>query len=79
MERTIKCKSNHLCIALFTCCLFIRFGDHLFNNTVATNMLHVVSSTDADELQTARIMAAQLVSFTFVLVIYIYRSKKEGE
>ena len=42
-------------------------------------MLHVVSSTGADKLQIARIMAAQLVSFAFVLVIYIYRSRKEGE
>ena len=59
--------------------LWVGLGDHLFNNTVATNMLHVVSSTGADKLQIARIMAAQLVSFTFVLVIYIYRSRKEGE
>ena len=59
--------------------LWVGLGDHLFNNTVATNMLHVVSSTGADKLQIARIMAAQLVSFAFVLVIYIYRSRKEGE
>ena len=59
--------------------LWVGLGDHLFNNTVATNMLHVVSSTGADKLQIVRIMAAQLVSFTFVLVIYIYRSRKEGE
>ena len=59
--------------------LWVGLGDHLFNNTVATNMLHVVSSTGADELQIVRIMAAQLVSFIFVLVIYIYRSRKEGE
>lgn len=59
--------------------VWVGLGDHLFNNTVATNMLHVVSSTGADELQIVRIMAAQLVSFIFVLVIYIYRSRKEGE
>ena len=156
MRRTIKCNTNHLCIAVFTFCLLVRFdeyflietdktaigenvlhkvaaflfgvwhivmplrsyvngemsfaamalmsigyiilagimgikwglltrmtgnlwvglGDHLFNNTVATNMLHVVSSTGADELQIVRIMAAQLISFAFVLVIYIQEQKK---
>ena len=51
-------------------------GDHLFNNTVAANMLHVVSLTGADELQIVRIMAAQFISFAFVLVIYSYRNRK---
>ncbi len=52
------------------------FGDHLFNNTVATNMLHVVSLKGADELQIVRIMVAQLISFAFVLTIYYYKNKK---
>ena len=52
-------------------------GDHLLNNTVATNMMHVISLNGADELQIVRIMAAQLISFTFVLVIYVYRSRKK--
>ena len=52
-------------------------GDHLFNNTVATNMLHVISLNGADELQIVRIMAAQLISFTFVLAIYVCRSRKK--
>ena len=49
-------------------------GDHLFNNTVVTNMLHVISLNGADELQIVRIMAAQLISFTFVLAIHTYRT-----
>ena len=56
--------------------LWVGLGDHLFNNTVATNMLHVVSSAGADELQIVRIMAAQLISFVFVLSIYGYRRRK---
>lgn len=52
------------------------FGDHLFNNTVAANMLHVVSLKGADELQIVRIMAAQMISFAVVVVIYFYRNKK---
>ena len=52
-------------------------GDHLFNNTVATNMLHVISLNGAVELQIVRIMAAQIISFAFVLVIYVYRSGKK--
>ena len=52
-------------------------GDHLFNNTVATNMLHVISLNGADELQIVRIMAAQIISFAFVLAIYVYKSRKK--
>ena len=55
-------------------------GDHLLNNTIATNMLHVVSQNGADELQILRIMAAQLISFAFVLGIHVrcYRSNRKG-
>lgn len=48
---------------------------HLFNNTVATNVLHVVSLKGADELQIVRIMAAQIVSFVFVLTFYYYKNR----
>ena len=54
--------------------LWAGLGDHLFNNTVATNMLHVVSQNGADELQIVRIMAAQIISFVFVLMIHAYRT-----
>ena len=50
--------------------IWVGLGDHLFNNTVATNMLHVISLKGADELQIVRIMVAQMISFAFVLVIY---------
>lgn len=50
--------------------LWAGLGDHLFNNTVATNMLHVVSLKGADELQIVRIMTAQIISFAFVLFKY---------
>ena len=56
--------------------LWAGLGDHLFNNTVATNMLHVVSLNGADELQIVRIMAAQVISFTVVLAIHTYRTTK---
>lgn len=49
--------------------IWVGLGDHLFNNTVATNMLHVISAKGTDELQIVRIMAAQIISFVFVLVI----------
>ncbi len=35
--------------------LWAGLGDCLFNNTVAANMLHVVSLKGADELQIVRI------------------------
>ena len=55
--------------------LWAGLGDHLFNNTVATNMLHVVSLKGADELQIVRIMAAQIISFVFVLMVYYYKNR----
>ena len=56
--------------------LWAGLGDHLFNNTVATNMLHVVSLNGADKLQIVRIMAAQIISFAVVLAIHTYRTTK---
>ena len=56
--------------------IWIGLGDHLFNNTVATNMMHVVSQNGADELQIVRIMAAQIISFAIVMVIHTYREAK---
>ncbi len=50
-------------------------GDHLFNNTVAANMLHVVSQNGADKLQIVRIMAAQIISFAFVIAIYYCKKR----
>ena len=50
--------------------IWVGLGDHLLNNTVATNMLHVVSLKGSDELQVVRIMAAQLLSFALVLAGY---------
>ena len=55
--------------------LWAGLGDHLFNNTIATNMLHVISLTGADEWQIVRIMAAQIISFAFVLVLYHCRNR----
>lgn len=58
--------------------LWVGLGDHLFNNTVATNMLHVISQTGADELQILRIMVAQMLSLAFVLAIHCNRTRREN-
>lgn len=57
--------------------IWVGLSEHLFNNTVATNILHVVSLNGADELQIVRIMVAQIISFAFVLVIYCLGKRKE--
>ncbi|MCI9625020.1 MAG: CPBP family intramembrane metalloprotease [Lachnospiraceae bacterium] len=57
--------------------LWAGLGDHLFNNTVAANMLHVVSQNGVDELQIVRIMAAQIISFAFVLRQWRYERSFE--
>ena len=56
--------------------IWVGLGDHLFNNTVAANMLHVISVKGTDELQIVRIMAAQIISFVFVLIIHYYKNRK---
>ena len=50
--------------------LLIGIGDHLFNNIIATNVLHIVTNTGADELQIVRILIAQIISFMIVCLIY---------
>lgn len=56
--------------------LWAGLGDHLFNNVVATNLLHVVSNTGADEWQIVRILLAQVISFVIVAVIYSKNREK---
>lgn len=54
--------------------LWMGLGDHLFNNVIVTNLLHVVSENDADSMQIVRILIGQLVSFILVIIYY----KKRG-
>lgn len=56
--------------------VWMGLGDHLLNNTIGTNMLHVVSGNGADELQIVRIMLAQMISFIFVWVIYRHKKQR---
>ena len=45
MERSIKCKPNNLCIAIFTLCLSVRFIEYFLIETdqtvVGENVLHI--------------------------------------
>ncbi len=50
--------------------LWMGLGDHLFNNVVVTNLLHVVSNGEADSMQIVRILIGQLISFVVVMVYY---------
>ncbi len=45
-------------------------GDHLFNNLVVTNLLHIVTNTGADEFLIVRVAAGQILSFLMVLILY---------
>lgn len=48
--------------------LWMGLGDHLLNNVVVTNLLHVISNGEADHLQIVRIMIGQLLSFSAVML-----------
>lgn len=51
-----------------TSSLWMGLGDHLFNNVIVTNLLHVVSNNEADSMQIVRILIGQLISFAIVMV-----------
>lgn len=51
---------------------------HFVNNAIV-NLLHVVSATGADEMQTVRIAIAQALSCILVLVVFIAKRKKVFE
>ncbi|MEA4971036.1 MAG: CPBP family intramembrane glutamic endopeptidase [Candidatus Pelethousia sp.] len=56
-------------LAKMTGSLWMPMADHFVNNTIV-NILHVVTLSGADELQTMRIAAAQTISFLVVLLLY---------
>lgn len=58
--------------------LWIGMGDHLFNNVIVTNLLHVVSSGEADSLQIVRVMFGQIISFVIVCLYYKKQKKRTG-
>lgn len=55
--------------------LWMGFGDHLFNNVIVTNLLHVVSNNQADSMQLVRILIGQILSFSIVM-LYCKKTKK---
>lgn len=59
-----------------TSSLWMGLGDHLFNNVIVTNLLHVISNNEADSMQIVRILIGQLMSFAIVMVYYRKNSKR---
>lgn len=57
--------------------LWVGLGDHLFNNVVATNLVHVITENEADSMQIVRIIVAQLLSF--VIVTFAYKKYMKAE
>ncbi len=53
--------------------LYAGMADHFVNNTII-NILHVVSISEIDQLQTIRISIAQTVSFIIVFIVYYYKT-----
>ncbi len=50
--------------------LWMGLGDHLFNNVIVTNLLHVISNSEADSMQIIRIMIGQILSFSIIMICY---------
>jgi len=58
--------------------LWMGLGDHLFNNVIVTNLVHVISNNEADSMQIVRIMTGQILSFSIVLVYYLRHRQRHG-
>lgn len=58
--------------------LWMPMADHFVNNTIV-NLVHVVTTTGADELLVMRITIAQTVSFLIVVLIYIKSKASEKQ
>lgn len=58
--------------------LWMGLGDHLFNNVIVTNLVHVISNNEADNMQIVRILLGQLISFVIVLVFYMKKNKRKN-
>lgn len=58
--------------------LWVGLGDHLFNNVIVTNLLHVISNGEADSMQIVRIMTGQILSFVLVMLYYRKTIKKRA-
>ena len=65
-------------LAKITGSLFAGMADHFVNNTII-NILHVISITEIDQLQTIRISIAQTVSFIIILIIYLRTRTKSDK
>ena len=55
--------------------LWVGLGDHLFNNVIVTNLLHVISNSEADSMQIVRIIIGQILSFSIIMLCYRKTSK----
>jgi len=56
--------------------LWMGLGDHLFNNVIVTNLLHVISDGEADSMQIVRILIGQALSFAVVLIWFRRKGKR---
>ena len=55
--------------------LYAGMADHFFNNCIATNLLHVITTGGIDDLMIVRVLLAQVLSFIFIIIIY-YKTQK---
>ncbi len=53
--------------------LWMGLGDHLFNNVIVTNLLHVISNGEADSMQVIRVMIGQMLSFAIITIWFFSR------
>jgi len=54
--------------------LWVGLAAHFVNNVIV-NLLHVVTASGVDELQTVRITIAQTLSFIAVLIIFLVNKR----
>lgn len=58
--------------------LYAGMADHFFNNCIATNLLHVITISGIDDLMIVRVLLAQVLSFSIIIIYYktLYKKNK---
>lgn len=62
-----------------TGCLYAGMADHFFNNCIATNLLHITTESGVDDMMFIRVVIAQLLSFSAVLLVWKKRGRGKTE
>jgi len=69
---------QYVMLSKITGALWVGMAAHFVNNAII-NLLHVVTATGSDEMQTIRIAIAQTLSFIIVFVLFLFHCNRSKQ